>query len=203
MANRPPEICSQCSATPAPSISLKSCAKCRTVRYCSRECQVSHWGAHKASCAPRGATIAPPLKRKTFHDFAHSQSAGTRSLVFDHVFGGNDSLVQVDRFRKHGLGVVLCELSCSVVEFRAPRDRNRLAHRRIRSTFIPASGFAALDRRWDQDEPLHARVATLVKIAEKMECQNPGQLFVMIVESPFDMGQKYQAFLILNWLKFE
>ncbi|KAF9582587.1 hypothetical protein BGW38_011001 [Lunasporangiospora selenospora] len=27
------------------------CAKCHKATYCSRECQVSHWGAHKKNCA--------------------------------------------------------------------------------------------------------------------------------------------------------
>ena len=30
----------------------KRCARCRKVRYCSRECQVAHYRTHKATCRP-------------------------------------------------------------------------------------------------------------------------------------------------------
>ena len=30
----------------------KRCARCRKVRYCSRECQVTHYLIHKATCGP-------------------------------------------------------------------------------------------------------------------------------------------------------
>ncbi|KAI8602168.1 putative MYND domain protein [Dissophora ornata] len=30
---------------------LKRCAKCKTVNYCSRECQLAHWKIHKKVCA--------------------------------------------------------------------------------------------------------------------------------------------------------
>jgi ankyrin repeat protein len=32
--------------------SEKRCARCRKVRYCSRECQVAHYRIHKATCRP-------------------------------------------------------------------------------------------------------------------------------------------------------
>jgi len=45
--------CVACGATAS-----KHCAACGTVKYCSRECQTSHWKEHKAACraaAPREA----------------------------------------------------------------------------------------------------------------------------------------------------
>ena len=30
----------------------KRCARCRKVRYCSRECQVTHYHTHKVTCKP-------------------------------------------------------------------------------------------------------------------------------------------------------
>ena len=34
---------------------LKKCGKCMTAMYCSRECQVAHWPAHKQACKLQSA----------------------------------------------------------------------------------------------------------------------------------------------------
>merc|ERR1712061_264543 len=45
--------CAGCGELMAPSSSLKYCP-CKTVAYCSRACQKTHWTArHKAECATR------------------------------------------------------------------------------------------------------------------------------------------------------
>ncbi|KAF8990931.1 ankyrin repeat-containing domain protein [Cyathus striatus] len=41
-----------CAACGKKDIPLKNCAKCQVVRYCSRECQCSHWKIHKITCKP-------------------------------------------------------------------------------------------------------------------------------------------------------
>ena len=52
-------VCSMCggppSASPGGVAKLKSCGRCRSVRYCSQECQKKHWGegGHKEAC-PHG-----------------------------------------------------------------------------------------------------------------------------------------------------
>ena len=36
----------------SPVVRLRVCARCRAVRYCSRECQLGHWREHKSECVP-------------------------------------------------------------------------------------------------------------------------------------------------------
>ncbi|KAF9040246.1 hypothetical protein BDZ89DRAFT_1110010 [Hymenopellis radicata] len=38
---------------------MKVCAKCRYVRYCSKDCQRSHWRTHKSRCIPPGPYLSP------------------------------------------------------------------------------------------------------------------------------------------------
>lgn len=42
--------CSNPHCENAQSTQLSECAACRSVRYCCRECQKSHWTAHKDTC---------------------------------------------------------------------------------------------------------------------------------------------------------
>ena len=42
-----PRSCSQCSSTPE---KLLTCKACRSVAYCSSDCQRAHWKAHKKEC---------------------------------------------------------------------------------------------------------------------------------------------------------
>lgn len=37
---------------------LKQCSRCKQVKYCSRECQKTHWSAHKSDCSTPGSTAA-------------------------------------------------------------------------------------------------------------------------------------------------
>ncbi|RKO91233.1 hypothetical protein BDK51DRAFT_31111 [Blyttiomyces helicus] len=187
-----------CGTTPPPTLPFKSCSQCRAVRYCTPDCQTAYWSAHKPSCAPRGGfTITRPPKRKTFHSFVHSQSAGLDTILFDHVFGCVYSLVQAVGFQREGPGVLLCELSCAVEDFCARKDPTLLMHRRIRSTYVPAVGYAALNRLRAENEPPVAELAVMV---DEMECAFPGQLLVMFVVAPC---RKCQAFLMMSWVKVE
>jgi hypothetical protein len=48
-----------CAALFEPSQSKKICGRCKAPRYCSRECQASHWSQHKGEC--RAPFVPPPL----------------------------------------------------------------------------------------------------------------------------------------------
>jgi hypothetical protein len=43
--------CAACGANSSAGAAFKKCARCKAVRYCSKDCQRTHWPVHKASCA--------------------------------------------------------------------------------------------------------------------------------------------------------
>jgi GNAT superfamily N-acetyltransferase len=45
------ECCYSCKATTTPT-ELQLCNRCRSVRYCSAECQKKDWGSHRLVCTP-------------------------------------------------------------------------------------------------------------------------------------------------------
>ena len=46
-------ICANCGKGEEESCNLKSCAACKLVKYCSRECQIAHRPQHKKECKKR------------------------------------------------------------------------------------------------------------------------------------------------------
>lgn len=42
--------CFVCKATPAPGLRLSRCAKCRIIKYCSKQHQKMDWPLHKTIC---------------------------------------------------------------------------------------------------------------------------------------------------------
>lgn len=42
-----------CTTPSSPPPTLSQCARCRTVAYCSRPCQVDHWKVHKTACSKK------------------------------------------------------------------------------------------------------------------------------------------------------
>ena len=49
--------CANCGKGEETSINLKSCAACKSVKYCSRDCQVAHRPQHKKECKKRAKEL--------------------------------------------------------------------------------------------------------------------------------------------------
>ena len=50
-------ICANCGKGEESSCSLKSCAACMLLKYCSRDCQIAHRPQHKKACKKRAAEL--------------------------------------------------------------------------------------------------------------------------------------------------
>ena len=49
--------CAECGTREGDGTELKTCNACKMARYCSRDCQVSHWPRHKETCKKRAAEL--------------------------------------------------------------------------------------------------------------------------------------------------
>ena len=61
--------CANCGKIEEAGSNLKSCAACKLVKYCSRECQIAHRPQHKKACKKKAAELhdekifkQPPLE---------------------------------------------------------------------------------------------------------------------------------------------
>ncbi|KAL3802752.1 hypothetical protein ACHAWO_010100 [Cyclotella atomus] len=52
-----PKSCANCGQEETDDAKLKGCAACKLVKYCSRDCQVSHRSRHKKACNKRTAEL--------------------------------------------------------------------------------------------------------------------------------------------------
>ena len=50
-------VCANCGKGEEESANLKSCAACKLVKYCVRDCQATHRPQHKKACKKRAAEI--------------------------------------------------------------------------------------------------------------------------------------------------
>ena len=87
--------CAECGKRAA---TLSRCAKCKVVRYCSRECQLAGWhrGGHKTSCGkplPTPESVrdsSPSQVQRTLAESSHFQCARhAQSLKILHFFHAN------------------------------------------------------------------------------------------------------------------
>ena len=79
-------LCANCGkAGDDTHIKLKTCVACKMIQYCGKECQVSHWPAHKKECKQRAAEIydeklfadPPPAKRRVSNMFHYTTTDGS------------------------------------------------------------------------------------------------------------------------------
>jgi len=50
-------VCANCGNGKEASINLKSCAACKLVKYCSRDCQIAHRPQHRHECKKRAVEL--------------------------------------------------------------------------------------------------------------------------------------------------
>ena len=95
-------ISSSCAFCSTGNTNLSKCSRCRSVVYCSKDCQKSHWKAHKPNCKPPLKTIPakekpkfPQPDRKDLESiarFACSALKETYFSVIDDVFEDEKAL---------------------------------------------------------------------------------------------------------------
>ena len=51
------DMCANCGKGEEESVTLKNCVACKTVKYCSRDCQKAHRSQHKKECRKRAAEL--------------------------------------------------------------------------------------------------------------------------------------------------
>lgn len=83
MANVTPtdSNCLNCNKSRAETGSMKQCSKCKSARYCSRDCQKADWKQHKRNCA-RLAQAAAETQPAESNNTASGSNTGTQALDF-------------------------------------------------------------------------------------------------------------------------
>merc|ERR1711971_229421 len=74
--------CAYCSVVNADcEYSMKSCAGCNGVAYCSKQCQKKHWKVHKADCRDTLSRVPPTLPSLSNRDLTVCSSKGNLSFI--------------------------------------------------------------------------------------------------------------------------
>ncbi|KZP30281.1 hypothetical protein FIBSPDRAFT_126375 [Athelia psychrophila] len=92
------EMCSACGLV-AGRENLKTCAKCRVVRYCSRECQRVAWPQHKTRC--NAVVIETPEDNKLYTEFSHWKNAWNGALRYIAIWSMDLANTPPDRLATH------------------------------------------------------------------------------------------------------
>jgi hypothetical protein len=90
------------------------CGRCKKANYCSKECQVSDWRAHKITCG-QVVTERVETVRANYIQHAHVRIAGNIITMAAH------------KFTKNGPGVIVVEITETIEEF-CSRGRTETFH---------------------------------------------------------------------------
>ena len=121
--------CAHCSVELAKAM---RCSQCKTVCYCSRECQKQHWGSHKSQC--KALALALLATESPFAEAAVVQTRGAAGWAH-FVIDGKDFLAVANFFTSGPGRQPSMETDSSIFLVRATEDRTadrgaKLSHRR-------------------------------------------------------------------------
>ena len=71
------EVCAACGSA---GDSIKTCISCKQVKYCNRECQISHWPKHKKLCKQLAELRAGDNKSTDSNTKTNTEGIGSISL---------------------------------------------------------------------------------------------------------------------------
>lgn len=99
-------LCELCS-TPGKTV----CASCKSVRYCSRQCQKEHWIQHKFICKPEEVTNADHLVLSVVRRFIPGHPPAIAEYGFMTMADDSGDLVDFYRYLIVSLGVTAKQLT--------------------------------------------------------------------------------------------
>ena len=109
--------CAHCSVELAKAM---RCSQCKTVCYCSRECQKQHWGSHKSQC--KALALALLATESPFAEAAVVQTRGAAGWAH-FVIDGKDFLAVANFFTSGPGRQPSMETDSSIFLVRATEDR--------------------------------------------------------------------------------
>lgn len=141
--------CAHCGA----SASL-TCAKCKKIKYCRKECQVAQWRTHKKTCRSEEENAAFAKKKQeiceTFIVHANSRISGNIFILASH------------RYSKVGSGIVVVEITETMEEFIKPGSFH-FAH----LNFVPEDSIPDLIQKHNLDP---TRLPTIEDLRTDSSC---------------------------------
>jgi hypothetical protein len=106
---------------------MNRCGRCKSVFYCSRDCQVGHWKEHKQNCnAPATLTLTPAADIVIGAQVAHEKKIAMEKVD-----------AQVDHEKK----IAMEKVKCSSMEIAALRKELHEKFRISTESFVEQSEF--------------------------------------------------------------